>query len=193
MSDFVFVSGRSCLDLAGTKLWRRSAHTELLDSPDALRQWIAEAELVDDPGHLDGHDLDRVRRLRESVYGLVWAWLPGQEAATGTEEDLARVNDAARLPLPKLQMNAQGALTRLGGVDEVLGAVARDAIDLLSSRHIRRTKECAGSDCTRLFVDLSRSGARRWCGMAECGNKRKAADYRQRKKQQTSKTSGSGG
>lgn len=87
-----------------------------------------------------------------------------------------------RRPKVSGQMNAQGVLTRLGGIDEVLGAVARDTIDLLSSPQISRMKECAGSGCTRLFVDVSRSGARRWCGMAECGNKRKAADYRQRKR-----------
>jgi predicted RNA-binding Zn ribbon-like protein len=46
-------------------------------------------------------------------------------------------------------------------------------------------KECANDECTRLFVDLSRSGARRWCGMAECGNRHKAATYRQRKKEQS--------
>jgi predicted RNA-binding Zn ribbon-like protein len=95
------------------------------------------------------------------------------------------VNEAARLPLPKHQLDASGRVLRTGGVDEVLGAVGRDAVDLVGSPQFSRMKECANDECTRLFVDLSRSGARRWCGMAECGNRHKAATYRQRKKEQS--------
>ncbi|MGW2072678.1 CGNR zinc finger domain-containing protein [Streptomyces sp. NPDC001953] len=46
-------------------------------------------------------------------------------------------------------------------------------------------KECANPDCTRLFVGLSHSGARRWCAMAECGNRQNAARHRERKKRHT--------
>jgi predicted RNA-binding Zn ribbon-like protein len=42
-------------------------------------------------------------------------------------------------------------------------------------------RECERPACTRLFVDRSRGGTRAWCGMAECGNRVKAADYRARK------------
>ncbi|MGW4073016.1 CGNR zinc finger domain-containing protein [Streptomyces asiaticus] len=189
MDEFVFVSGRLCLDLAGTKLWRRGLRTELLTSPSDVSRWISQAELLDDPGPMDTRGLERVRRLREAVYTLVRSWPPGGPSDGGPwdaefRDALAEVNDAARLPPPRHQLDASGRLTRTGGVDEVLGAVARDAVDLLSSAQFAKTKECANPDCTRLFVDVSRSGARRWCGMAECGNKHKAASYRKRKKQQ---------
>ncbi|TQS31244.1 CGNR zinc finger domain-containing protein [Microbispora sp. KK1-11] len=45
-----------------------------------------------------------------------------------------------------------------------------------------RVRECARPECTRLFVDRSRGGTRHWCGMEECGNRVKAANYRSRKK-----------
>ncbi|MGW7696486.1 CGNR zinc finger domain-containing protein [Streptomyces asiaticus] len=184
MDEFVFVSGRLCLDLAGTQLWRRSLRTELLTTPSDVSRWISQAELLDDPGPMDTRGLERVRRLREAFYTLVHSWPPGDPSDADFRDALAEVNDAARLPLPRHQLDASGRLTRTGGVDEVLGAVARDAVDLLSSAQLAKTKECANPDCTRLFVDVSRSGARRWCGMAECGNKHKAASYRKRKKQQ---------
>lgn len=184
VDEFVFVSGRLCLDLAGTKLWRRSLRTELLGSPSDVRRWVGQAELLDDPGAMDTRGLERVRRLREAIYTLVGSWPLGDGAGAELGEALAEVNDAARLPLPRHQLDESGRLTRTGGVDEVLGAVARDAVDLLSSAQFAKTKECANPDCTRLFVDLSRSGARRWCGMAECGNKHKAASYRKRKKRE---------
>jgi predicted RNA-binding Zn ribbon-like protein len=184
MSDFVFVSGRLCLDLAGTMLWRRTLRTELLDAPGDLRRWIGEAELVDAPDAIDARALARAKRLREAVYELARSPRPDAVLPDAVLRDvLAEVNDCARLPLPKLQIDANARLTRTGGIDEVLGAVARDAVELLGSPQHSLVKECANPDCTRLFVDLSRSKSRRWCGMAECGNRHKAASYRQRKRQ----------
>ncbi|MEU1415193.1 ABATE domain-containing protein [Streptomyces sp. NPDC005731] len=182
MDEFVFVSGRLCLELAGTKLWRRTLRTELLGSPEDLRRWVHQAELVDDLGPVDNRGWERVLRLREAVYTLVRSWPLGDHPDTDVRDALAEVNEAARLPLPRHQLDGAGRLTRTGGIDEVLASVARDAVDLVSSTLFHRMKECANPDCTRLFVDLSHSGARRWCGMAECGNRQKAARHRERKK-----------
>ncbi|MBF8191464.1 CGNR zinc finger domain-containing protein [Nonomuraea sp. K274] len=48
-----------------------------------------------------------------------------------------------------------------------------------------RVRECARPECTRIFVDRSRGGKRQWCGMEECGNRIKAANYRSRKSRLT--------
>ncbi|MFJ4153029.1 CGNR zinc finger domain-containing protein [Streptomyces galbus] len=184
MDDFVFVSGRLCLDLVGTQLWRRSRRTELLRFPDDLRRWITQAEVLDAPGPLDERDLSRVCRLREAVYTLVRAWPPAPQDRQALRDALAEVNEAARLPLPRHQLDESGCLARTGGIDEVLGAIARDAVDLLGGADFARMKECANPECTRLFIDLSRSAARRWCGMAECGNRQKVANYRMRQRRQ---------
>ncbi|WP_345718596.1 CGNR zinc finger domain-containing protein [Kineosporia mesophila] len=43
--------------------------------------------------------------------------------------------------------------------------------DLVQHRGTRgEIRNCANDRCTRLYVDTSRAGNRRWCGMAECGN-----------------------
>lgn len=181
VDDFVFVSGRLSLDLAGTLLWRRSRRIELLRSPDDLGRWIQQAGLLDAPGPLDGRALSRTCRLREAVYALVRAWPLTPAADSEVREALAEVNEAARLPLPRHQLDGDGRLARTGGVDEVLGAVARDTVDLLGGADFARVRECLNEECTRLFVDLSRSGNRRWCGMAECGNRHKVANYRRRR------------
>ncbi|MDQ1015697.1 putative RNA-binding Zn ribbon-like protein [Streptomyces afghaniensis] len=181
VDDFVFVSGRLALDLAGTLLWRRSRRIELLRSPEDLRRWIHQAALLDAPGPLDARGLSRTCRLREAVYTLVRAWPLTPTADSEVREALAEVNEAARLPLPRHQLDEDGHLIRTGGVDEVLGAVARDAVDLLGGADFTRVRECSNEECTRLFVDLSRSANRRWCGMAECGNRHKVANYRKRR------------
>jgi predicted RNA-binding Zn ribbon-like protein len=183
VDEFVFVSGRLTLDLAGTLLWRRSRRIELLRSPDDLRRWIKQAGLLDAPAPMDARALTRTCRLREAVYALVRAWPLEPAADSAVRDALAEVNEAARLPLPRHQLEESGHLTRTGGVDEVLGAVARDAVDLLGAADFARVRECLNEDCTRLFVDLSRSANRRWCGMAECGNRHKVANYRKRRQE----------
>jgi len=185
VDDFVFVSGQLSLDLAGTLLWRRSRRTELLRSPDDLRRWIQQAGLLDAPGPLDARALSRTCCLREAVYTLADAWPLVPPADGQVREALAEVNEAARLPLPRLQLDEDGHPTRTGGIDEVLGAVARDAVQLLGGTDFARVRECLNEDCTRLFVDLSRSGNRRWCGMTECGNRHKVATYRKRRRETT--------
>ncbi|WP_236051610.1 CGNR zinc finger domain-containing protein [Nonomuraea cypriaca] len=62
---------------------------------------------------------------------------------------------------------------------------ARSAAELLSEMGESRVRECARPECTRIFVDRSRGGKRQWCGMEECGNRIKAANYRSRKSRLT--------
>lgn len=42
----------------------------------------------------------------------------------------------------------------------------------------RLVRRCANPACVLLFLDLSKSGRRRWCDMATCGNRAKAARHR---------------
>lgn len=51
----------------------------------------------------------------------------------------------------------------------------------LGSGHGDRLGACAGPDCERVFVDLSRNGSRRFCGTA-CQNRVEAAHYRARQR-----------
>lgn len=43
-------------------------------------------------------------------------------------------------------------------------------------------KHCKGPECILWFLDVSQNHTRRWCSMAICGNRAKAAAYRERKK-----------
>jgi predicted RNA-binding Zn ribbon-like protein len=45
-----------------------------------------------------------------------------------------------------------------------------------------RVKACPGPDCGWVFRDRSRNGSRRWCDMAECGNRAKGAAFRARRR-----------
>lgn len=75
---------------------------------------------------------------------------------------------------------------RWTGFDEeltgLLWPVARGAALLLMSPQLARVRECAGDPCGWLFLDLSKNASRRWCDMADCGNRAKARRYRARQK-----------
>jgi predicted RNA-binding Zn ribbon-like protein len=64
----------------------------------------------------------------------------------------------------------------------LLWPVARAASMLLTSPRLARVRECAGDPCGWLFLDLTKNGSRRWCDMADCGNRAKARRYRERKR-----------
>ena len=43
-----------------------------------------------------------------------------------------------------------------------------------------RVKACRGDDCRWVYIDGSRNASRRWCAMANCGNRAKMATFRDR-------------
>ncbi len=62
----------------------------------------------------------------------------------------------------------------------LLTAIAIDAAEFLTTVNPARLRECAADQCGTWFVDTSKGGRRRWCSMALCGNRSKAARYRDR-------------
>ena len=60
--------------------------------------------------------------------------------------------------------------------------IALSAAELLTSPHLARVRECSGDRCDWLFVDTSRNHLRRWCSMAECGNRSKSQRFLARKR-----------
>jgi predicted RNA-binding Zn ribbon-like protein len=52
--------------------------------------------------------------------------------------------------------------------------------DLVCETDFTRVRQCEGIGCTLWFLDTSQNGTRRWCSMAQCGNRSKAAAHRAR-------------
>ncbi len=178
--DHVFVSGNLALDLIGSRKWRRSDPEELLDTPESLGRWIAQSGLLAAVPPCTPTDLRYALALRESVYALVDAALHGVEPTT-RDLDLALVNTVARRRAVVLQLTGDG-VQHDGGVPEALASVARAAVDALAPESRPHLKECARPECTRVYLDRSRGRRRTWCGMAECGDRVKAAAYRERRR-----------
>jgi predicted RNA-binding Zn ribbon-like protein len=66
---------------------------------------------------------------------------------------------------------------------ELLEPIARAAADLICNQDFRLIRSCEGTACVLLFLDRTKAHARRWCSMAACGNRAKAAAHRARTKE----------
>lgn len=125
--------------------------------------------------------LMRLRGLREGLRQL--------GAANNDETPDADVVAEAATVLDSVSLRM-----RLGDQDRVPDLVAADvdvaeqgiAMVALTYFTVRaagvwpRIKSCAAADCRWAYLDVSRNGSRRWCDMANCGNRAKNRAWRSR-------------
>lgn len=175
-----FDAGRISLDLMATLGDRRA---ERLPDPDALDAWLLAAGLVAAPPGVAASDLSRARALRGALFGVVDAELHGDRPPAA---DVDTINAAAALSAhpPRLALAGDGLCRErpAPSVAEVLGEIARDAIDLLTGPQRALLRECAAQDCSGIYVDTSRGRTRRWCSTARCGNRARVAAHRARRR-----------
>ncbi len=72
----------------------------------------------------------------------------------------------------------------------ILDRLALAAVDLLRTMDLGRLKVCPIEEggCGWLFLDRSRNRSRRWCAMADCGNRVKSRRLSQRRRQERRST-----
>ena len=185
---FEFTADRPVLNFVPTVAERGTQDEELLVSPDDLVRWAAQAGLVDDVDDVTPRQLDQAKALREAAYGVVAAVI---ERRAPDRADRESLNAAAGRPGPRLRLDADGTVHREGGVSAMLAAIARDCLELCDDADGPLLRWCADANCTRPFVDRSRGVRRRWCGMKGCGDRAKAAAYRQRRRHERGERSAS--
>lgn len=64
----------------------------------------------------------------------------------------------------------------------LLAAIARSAADLIAEGPGAPVRKCAHPACVLYFYDISRTHRRKWCSMAICGNRSKAAAHAKRRR-----------
>lgn len=88
----------------------------------------------------------------------------------------------ATLPL-RLSLDDAAELVPAGSSSTARAVTARTVAALVrwpAAPGAARLKACPGPECAWVFRDTSRNGSRRWCDMAWCGNRAKAAAFRAR-------------
>ena len=175
---FKFRGGSLPHDFAATLAFRlRPEPRDLLAGPDDLARWFVAARLAKERPKVTAHVLQRARELREAIYRLAIARVRKRPLP---EADRALLNRQAAGATPAPHLDRNGSSRTTGSASEFLSVIAREAVELFGSALGDRIRGCDGPGCALLFVDTSRSGARKWCSMAGCGNKAKVASFRER-------------
>ena len=170
---------------------------EYLNEPADLAAWLAEAGLITPPAAggrspvvrdpvvretVDEDTLAGALALREAINTAVTATVA---AVSVPDRAVRRVNEwiAAEPQRPALRLAAGVpvlSLPRAGRTPRgALALIAADAAELLGTGLRDRLRICPGPGCRGRFLDDSPAGRRRWCSMAVCGNRSKAAAHRQ--------------
>ncbi len=183
-SDIEWIrGGRDLLDwleLAGLvpmsvlKRFRREASEEELDAVAAqareLREWFR-AFVADHAGRpLQSKALDDLSTINRLL----------------ARDDSYRQLEASNLSNPDGETNSPALHwrqeRRWRSPEMLLLPLAEAMGDFVCRADFRLVKNCEGPTCTLWFHDVSQNHTRRWCSMAVCGNRAKAAAHRARKR-----------
>ena len=196
---FSRIGGRLCLDFSNTIGSHIGPNpNEHLGTYDDLLAWGQQLDLIPSrtakqlAAEAQRHPataaacLARAKELRGALYRVFTAIATRE---TPPAADLARLNRELKTALARQRLFLAGnqvTWTFESGpadLDAMLWPVARSAADLLTGDgSIGRVRECASDTCGWLFVDTSKNGSRRWCDMADCGNRAKARRHYRRQK-----------
>jgi predicted RNA-binding Zn ribbon-like protein len=159
---------------------------EHFNGPADAGAWFTERGLVhpDARPRWTDHDLDRVRQVRRALRDVVEAVVDQRRPDAGSVE-LVNATLEARQPA---RLELDGSAVRIGHrhaeapVADALAVIAEAIVDEIASGRPERMRVCANDRCRWTFFDSSPTGRRRWCDMATCGNRAKAARLRARAK-----------
>lgn len=150
-----------------------------LDSPERLREWLADHELMGAAEPVSEGDLRRALDVREGLHSLMLA-NNGEKADRSAIERLDRAASRAGLR-PRFEPDADPVLEPdASGVDGALARLLGIVTTAVAEGTWQRLKVCPDDTCLWAFYDRSKNQSKRWCKMEVCGNAAKARAYRQR-------------
>lgn len=128
---------------------------------------------------------DRAIQLRETLYRIFSAISARQSPQA---QDLAQFNSMliqthTHLQLVFTEKQFVWSWNDSHHLEYMLWQIIRSASELLTNSNLNRVRECAGTDCGWVFLDMSRNRSRRWCDMEDCGNRAKAQRHYERSKE----------
>lgn len=126
--------------------------------------------------------------LRETLYAVLTATMNKKPAPA---KALAQLNGFVQGAGQRLQLvESKGRFEwRFESLPNDLYAplwpIARAAAELLASEQLEYARACASETCQWLFLDTSKNHRRRWCDMAQRGNRAKVREFYARQKRST--------
>ncbi|WP_221567943.1 CGNR zinc finger domain-containing protein [Alkalihalobacillus sp. TS-13] len=193
------IGERLCLDFANTVSWHDSKQSqEWLTSYEKLVNWCLHADILKKQQSLlllkkaeerpseAKKVLQQAIELRESIF-QIFSSISNEKRPTS--KDLSILNSALvnaykmmRI-VPEENKFSLDFLNREETLDGMLPPIVQSTVNILiSEKELSRVKKCEGDPCGWLFLDTSRNRSRRWCSMADCGNRAKARRFYHNKK-----------
>jgi predicted RNA-binding Zn ribbon-like protein len=201
VSEHDLLGGRLALDFVNTVEPRTGlGQRDFLPDYRALAAWMAysggvtpeEAARLSSAASADIKQADAVWRraiaLREALYRIVLAVAEDRRPASA---DLAALTRAFARTQRHAMLTVESAEIRWSwdsptDVERPLWEVARSAIEILTGDDANRLGVCCHETdgCGWVYLDATKNGSRRWCGMADCGTKAKSRRLTERRRQE---------
>jgi predicted RNA-binding Zn ribbon-like protein len=159
---------------------------EHLPTAERAVEWFATRGLIHaETFEASDRDLERIHAVRAALREVADAVVEHRPPKRGA---LDRVNRALRARSATELVAGEDGIgighRHVGDpIDDALARVTEPLVQELASGNPDRLRVCANDMCRWVFYDESRAGQRRWCSMASCGNRAKAARHRARQKE----------
>ncbi|MEW9700941.1 CGNR zinc finger domain-containing protein [Paenibacillus sp. SI8] len=185
------LGGSAWLNLVNTRYMHNREVQDVLADIAGTRQWLLDNQLIppddtsDDAAFLEEarHALASLRELcAEAISDLGQRSKLSDALLTKFNERIERLSLMTSLTQTedKLALRHDGKHP----LDHALYEIIRSIVDTLATYTADRVRKCEHEECILHFVDISKSGKRRWCRMEVCGNRHKAAEFYAKKKKQ---------
>jgi predicted RNA-binding Zn ribbon-like protein len=153
---------------------------DVLTNPAALRDWLADRDLLDRRTRLGRRDLERGLAIREGLRALAYA-NNSRPLDTDTIDAMRRASEGARTEV-RIEPDGPRFFPPAGStIDGAFGALLSIVAAAMIDGRWPHLKACLGRDCGWVFYDRSRNQSARWCSTNICGNREKARAYYRRK------------
>ncbi len=193
---FILVGERLWLDFVNTDDVRRGTRVDLLRDFDALVRFLDAVAVLDAERSVGmrrraqqqpagaAAALVEARRVRASLRALAERGANSERIRWDALTEINRVLGRSA-GTRRLESRADGTFARAfvpvgDAFAGLIIPIVESAADALIAGELARVRRCGDPRCTRVFYDATRNGRRRWCDMATCGNRAKAARFRER-------------
>lgn len=172
----MIIADHPALDFLNTIGAPKGEEIEWLETGADLSAWLKDAGLADTA---DMTVPDRIAVQARALREQFRRYLTKGDTGIFDQVNGLLAQEHSRL---ELRCDADAAqlrrVWRMEQPEDVLVPVAIAIAELLADAAPERIRNCNGPTCTMWFKDISKNNKRRWCSMAVCGNRAKAAAHR---------------
>lgn len=199
IEKFLKVGNNLSLDFINTKIAENGLPKDLLEDFTDLAAWALNAGLLENSkaeklldewedssevAEAFARAIDFREILREMFANLSRGKTVGKQAIAAINREIQ--NQTGSIEIKKTE-NGFEKLFRADFREprQLLAPVAESAAALLCYGNHASIRKCENSDCVLYFYDTTKNHKRRWCSMAACGNRAKAAAFYRRERLKT--------